>query len=133
MSHHVPQKVLFKHCDPAGIVFYPRYFEMINDAMEDWFAGPLGAPWEVFHKTNACPSVEINVTFMAVSRHGDQLDLRVQVEKLGRSSVTVLVDAYCGDQQRFAARVTLVCIRSDTTRPEPWPDEIRTQMERFSG
>ena len=24
------QRVRFGHCDPAGIVFYPRYFEMIN-------------------------------------------------------------------------------------------------------
>ncbi|MEL6103010.1 MAG: acyl-CoA thioesterase, partial [Pseudomonadota bacterium] len=28
MSFQFLQKVLFKHCDPAGIVFYPRYFEM---------------------------------------------------------------------------------------------------------
>src|SRR5260370_493059 len=30
-------QVLFRHCDPAGIVFYPRYFEMVNDLVEEWF------------------------------------------------------------------------------------------------
>ena len=23
--------VMFQHCDPAGIVFYPRFFEMMNE------------------------------------------------------------------------------------------------------
>ena len=31
------QKVQFKHYDPAGIVFYPRFIEMINDAVEAMF------------------------------------------------------------------------------------------------
>ena len=30
-------EVRFRHFDPAGIVFYPRYFEMINDFVEEWF------------------------------------------------------------------------------------------------
>ena len=30
--------VRFQHCDPAGIVFYPRYLEMINQTVEEWFA-----------------------------------------------------------------------------------------------
>ena len=35
------EKVLFRHCDPAGIVFFPRYFEMINDCVEYFFADTL--------------------------------------------------------------------------------------------
>ena len=38
------QDIGFRHCDPAGIVFYPRYFEMMNDAVElfsvMWLTGP---------------------------------------------------------------------------------------------
>jgi 4-hydroxybenzoyl-CoA thioesterase len=37
MAFVMNQKVLFKHCDPAGVVFYPRYFEMINDCVEALF------------------------------------------------------------------------------------------------
>ncbi|MBY0236971.1 MAG: acyl-CoA thioesterase, partial [Burkholderiaceae bacterium] len=33
--------VRFGHCDPAGIVFYPRYFEMLNALVEDWFTQGL--------------------------------------------------------------------------------------------
>ena len=35
--------VRFGHCDPATFVFYPRYFEMINSFVEDWFEDGLEA------------------------------------------------------------------------------------------
>ena len=50
------QKVLFKHCDPAGIVFYPRFFEMINDAVEALFSDVLNWPFEyLVALPSACP------------------------------------------------------------------------------
>ena len=45
MAFTYPHKVLFRHCDPAGIVFYPRYFEMMNDTVEAFFGTALDAPW----------------------------------------------------------------------------------------
>ena len=30
-------EVRFADCDPAGIVFYPRYFEMFNGLVDVWF------------------------------------------------------------------------------------------------
>lgn len=29
--------VRFQHCDPAGIVFYPQYFVLFHELIEDWF------------------------------------------------------------------------------------------------
>ena len=33
MAFIAQRKVRFQHCDPAGIVFYPRYFEMLNSVV----------------------------------------------------------------------------------------------------
>ena len=129
MTYRVQQKVLFKHCDPAGIVFYPRYFEIVNDAMETFFADALATPWETFHRDRACPTVDIRCAFEAVSRHGDMLDLAIDVQRLGRTSATVLVAATCGGEVRFRATLTLVCIARDTMRPDPWPEETRARLE----
>ena len=41
--------VRFAHCDPAGIVFYARYFEMINGVVEDWVREEPGQ-WLWFHR-----------------------------------------------------------------------------------
>jgi 4-hydroxybenzoyl-CoA thioesterase len=42
---HTKHIVRFSHCDPAGIVFYPRFFEIVHDAKEDWFREAVGLPF----------------------------------------------------------------------------------------
>ena len=37
MIYYRTIQVEFNHCDPAGIVFYPRYFEMTNSVVEIFF------------------------------------------------------------------------------------------------
>ena len=49
MAYEFHQKVLFKHCDPAGIVFYPRYFEMMTGCVEHFFVEVLATPFKTLH------------------------------------------------------------------------------------
>ena len=43
------QTVRFQHCDPAGIVFYPRYYEMLNLTVERFFERQLGYSFNRLH------------------------------------------------------------------------------------
>lgn len=126
--YEMPQKVLFKHCDPAGIVFYPRYFEMMNDCVESWFADVLEWPFEDIHKTAGVPTANIQTRFFAPSRHGEQLVLKLRVIKLGRSSLTYEMTATCNDELRFETEATLVHVAA-SGRPDLWPAPIRTKIE----
>ena len=67
--------VRFGHCDAAGWVFYPRYFEMISDFVEDWFEDGLAAsaPGLFHHKQILTPSVHFTVDFPKPTRYGDRL------------------------------------------------------------
>ena len=67
--------VRFGHCDAAGWVFYPRYFEMISDFVEDWFEDGLAAsaPGLFHHKQILTPSVHFTVDFVKPTRYGDRL------------------------------------------------------------
>lgn len=129
MAFKFPQKVLFKHCDPAGIVFYPRYFEMINDVIEAYFDEVVKAPFEQMHQRAAVPTAEIQCKFLKPSRHGDQLELQLSAIRVGRSSFELTVDANCGDEQRFSARSTIVYV-NEIGRPTPWPDAMRIALEK---
>lgn len=130
MHFSFPQKVLFRHCDPAGIVFFPRYAEMVNDAVEALFSEKLDWPFETMHPNNGMPTVEINLRFTAPSRHGDMLGLDMQIEKLGGSSMTLETTARCGDEVRFVARQTVVCV-GDEGRPKSWPEAVRNKVARI--
>ncbi|TBX14721.1 acyl-CoA thioesterase [Nioella sediminis] len=124
MAFHFPQKVLFKHCDPAGIVFYPRYFEMLNDCVEAFFDEVLGLPFETLHATGGVPTAEITTRFLAPSRHGDHLTIALTVTRVGQSSLGLMFTADCGDETRFTARSTLVLL-GENGRPRPWPEGVR--------
>lgn len=123
------QKALFKHCDPAGIVFYPRYFEMINDCVETFF-DHIGFPFETLHKTGAVPTAQIETVFHTSSRHGDQLTLSLDLTRIGNASLGVSVRANSGDESRFSTKLTLVHINSSGL-PTQWPDQVREAFSPF--
>lgn len=123
------QPILFRHCDPAGIVFYPRYFEFVNDLVEAWFDDGLGQPFAEMLRTHGVPTAEIAATFHAPSRHGETLDLALSVTRLGRSSAGIAVRGTHDGAPRFTTRSTLVYVGPDG--PVPWPGPLRAAIDSF--
>jgi 4-hydroxybenzoyl-CoA thioesterase len=129
------QKVRFQHCDPAGIVFYPRYFEMVTATVEEWFAQRLGVPFEMLHGPlgAAVPTASISADFHAPSRLGDVLEFRLKPTRIGRSSVGLSIAAYCGAEKRLTMESTLVFTRENASKPDSWPDDLRARISRELG
>jgi 4-hydroxybenzoyl-CoA thioesterase len=126
-------KVLFQHCDPAGIVFYPRYFEMVNQTVEEWHEVGLNYSFSQMHLDAGygVPTVSIGAEFNAPSRMGDILDWQLEVVKLGRTSAHLRIEARCQDILRMTATPVLVFVDMASKRPVPWPDTMREKMRRF--
>lgn len=125
------QPVRFGHCDPAGIVFYPRYFEMLNELVEDWFTHGLGVSFAglIAQRRIGLPTVRLDTSFQRISRMGDVLMQRVQVEKLGRISLGLRVTFEGPDGVRAEFNQVLVCTSLDTHQPQPLPDDVREALE----
>ena len=81
------EKIRFKHVDYAGIVFYPRFLEMLNDLVEDWFEEALHRPFSKIHETNGIPTVDLKVQFKKAARIGEILTKKLWVISLGGASV----------------------------------------------
>ena len=92
------QLVRFGHCDPAGIVFYPRYFEMLNELVEDWFAQGLGQSFArlITESGLGMPTAQLDTRFLRISRLGDVLQQRLRLQRVGGSSMTLAV-SFDGD------------------------------------
>ena len=76
------EKVRFQHVDYAGIVFYPRFLEMLNCLVEDWFEEALDRPFSKMHETNGIPTVDLKIQFKNAARLGEIFySLRVSVCK----------------------------------------------------
>src|SRR5260370_280943 len=102
-------QVLFRHCDPAGIVFYPRYFEMVNDLVEEWFDRGMGLPFHTLHvqRQVGTPTVSVQCDFTAPSRWHDTLRQVLEVRRIGGASFPFDVRFEGPDgQSRLSARLT---------------------------
>jgi 4-hydroxybenzoyl-CoA thioesterase len=124
------QRVRFGHCDPAGIAFYPRYFEMCDAAVEDWCEAVLDSPRAAMHLERGLglPTVDLHATFTAVSRLGDWLDIALTVEAVGRTSVSLRAEVSCEGEPRFTVNYKQVLMNLETTKSVPWPDDMRARL-----
>jgi 4-hydroxybenzoyl-CoA thioesterase len=132
MGFVTTRKVRFEHCDPAGIVFYPRYFEMLNACIEDWFEDRLGHSFGAIHVEggHAVPTARCEVRFTAPSRIGDPLALTLRAQRLGRSSLDLSIDVASGAQPRLHADFTLVHVSQSSGRAVAWPEPLRAAITR---
>ena len=130
------EKIRFKHVDYAGIVFYPRFLEMLNDLVEDWFEEALDRPFSKIHETNGIPTVDLKVQFKKAARLGEILNKKLWVIHLGGASVT------CGfrfeDEQGktcLEGEVTLVNVAiaedRNAIKSEAFNDEMKEKISKF--
>jgi len=126
--------IRFRHCDPAGIVFFPRYMEMFNDLVEDWCRDALDIDFNEIHLQRGwgLPTVHLDVDFLAPSVLGDRLAATLGVNHIGSSSIGVSI-TLCGPDgaERVRGRSVLVFIRGETKHASPIPDELRARITRF--
>lgn len=124
----------FNHCDPAGIVFYPRYFEMTNHVCENFFREAVGVSYAAMMKEGAgVPTARIETDFKAPSRLGEVLEVALVVTRLGGSSVTVRIEASCEGQHRLTATLTLVWVKEvdGVLGARPWPEAMKAKLAAY--
>ncbi len=125
--------VRFGHCDPATIVFYPRYFEMISSLVEDWFEDGLeaSAPGLMYHRGIVTPTVHFTVDFLNAAWFGDRLTFNLWVKKIGRTSCELHIEA--SHQGKVAMRVkqVLVFMIEKSRRATPIAPDIVKRMKRY--
>ncbi|KQW78772.1 acyl-CoA thioesterase [Brevundimonas sp. Root1279] len=128
----VERRVRFADCDAAGIVFFPRYFEMLNGVVEDWFAGPLDLSFAELHlrRHASVPTAAIEACFVAPSRLEDDLTFTLAVTRLGGASCTLRHRITSGEALRFEATQTIVHVGA-SLKPEPWPEALRARIAPF--
>ena len=113
------EQIRFRHTDFAGIVFYPRFLEMLNDLVEDWFEEALNRPFSKIHETNGIPTVDLKVQFKKAARIGDTLIKKLWVIKLGSASVVcVFVFEHQNGDVCLQGEVTLVNVAIAEDRKE---------------
>jgi len=128
-------RIEWADCDPAGIVFYPRYFAIFDAATSALFERALGMTMIRYLKVfdfAGYPLVRTRARFVRPTRYGDDVTLESALT-FGHSSFEVahhitlrgLTCVECSE-----TRVWVVLDPADPGRykPEPVPDAVREKF-----
>ena len=122
-------------CDPATIVFYPRYFAFF-DASTAYLFEAAGLPKPEMIKTYdivGIPIVDTGAKFFVPSRFGDRVEIESYVAEWRRSSFRVVHQLLKSGQVAIQAEEVRVWAGRDPDRPDgirarPIPQEV---IDRF--
>ena len=121
-------------CDPAGIVFFPRYFAIFDDSTAMLFERALGmTKFELMQrqKFSGFPLVDIRARFLIPSRFGDDVVVESGVSEFRRSSFDVR------HRLRKAEKLAVECLETRVwtfkdadgrIKGVPIPEEIRAKF-----
>ena len=126
--------VRFADCDPAQMVFYPRYLVMFNDLVEDWFREGLKLPFSYYHfeQQHGLPTVHLDVDFVAPSRLGEVLTATLTVNRVGKSSIGLDIVLRGPDgSDRVCGKVVLVVTDLRSSRAVPIPADLRAKILQY--
>ena len=118
-------EIQFGDCDPAGIVYYPRYFVMFDNATVALFAA-AGLPKHEMVLTYdivGIPMVDTRSRFIIPSRWGETIRIESRVAQWKRSSFDVEHRVFKGDALAIEAWETRVWVG----RHPDDPDKIKSQ------
>jgi 4-hydroxybenzoyl-CoA thioesterase len=122
-------------CDPAGIVFFPRYFAFFDACTHAMFERVGFSKGELIRTYDIVgwPVVDVRAHFHAPSTVGDDVDIETEIYEWGTSSFKVRHQLFKESALAVESFETRVWVerRPGTTsglRPKPIPPEL---IERF--
>jgi len=123
--------VRFEDCDPAAIVFFPRFFNFCLEALEGFFA-PLdgGLPRLVLERRIGLSTVKIDAEFVSPLRFGDTMELAVTAERIGTKSFTLLhhITGILAGEHVASVRQTCVTTALDPHGAIAIPEDLRAVL-----
>jgi 4-hydroxybenzoyl-CoA thioesterase len=140
MGVHVHRvEVCWGDCDPAGIVYFPRFFALFHEAMETWFSAGLGLAYAgvITGRRLGFPAVHTEADFRSPCALGDAIAVELRVTALGRSSIGLGYTVRGADGGlRLTGTTTCVVMDLDPASPGfrrgvTIPDDLRDRIAAF--
>ncbi len=122
-------------CDPAGIVFYPQFFRMMNTATHAMF-GQAGLPFHEMvakHGTLGVPMLDVQSTFRSPAKYGDNVRIESDVTEWRDKTFIVRHVMKLGERVIFEAREVRVWAIADKAAPNgmravPIPADVKAMF-----
>ena len=123
-------------CDPAGIVFYPRYMEMFDHSTTLLIEQLLGMRKHQLYETYGFagyPMVEHRARFLKPTRFGDDVVIETRLAAVGHASFELAHRLTLAGELAVEGFEKRVWVVRDPARPggfraQPLPDEVAARF-----
>jgi len=131
-AYRAARMVRFSDCDPAGIVYTPRYLDMLNGVIEDFFPERLGLDYHgLIAAGTGLGYASVDCQFFRPARMGARLTIAPLVERIGGASASFVLHAHIGEDEIFRGRMVMVTTAMATDRPIPLPAPLRAALQSY--
>jgi 4-hydroxybenzoyl-CoA thioesterase len=123
----------FSHCDPAGIVYTPRFIDLVNGVIEELFLKELKID---YHKTILKDRVglgyaSVDTDFFAPATMGDRLLFTPIITHIGRCSAIFHVHCVRDVREIMACRLVMVTTSLNTNQAISIPAALKEALQSY--
>jgi 4-hydroxybenzoyl-CoA thioesterase len=126
------ERIYWGDCDPAGIIYFPRYFDMLDRSTTAMFEQALGMTKYRFLKAydfHGYPMVDIRAQFLRTTTFGDDVVIETTAPEFKRSSFNITHSILKDGEVAVECSETRVWVSKDPSDPEkikptPVPPEV---------
>ena len=116
--------------DPAGIVYTPRYIDMANGVIEDFFIEQLRIDYHaVIQKDRVGLGYKsVDTDFFKPAFMGDRLNFTVVMEHIGRTSIIFVIHCVRELEEIMRCRLVMVTTSLNTNHAINIPPDIKDAL-----
>ena len=136
----IKRKVLFGDCDPAGIVYTPRFAVFAIEAVDSALAIMLGGSGGISSLMAfdiLPPARSFSLEFLHPVTWDDELNMRVSVKEVRVHAFSFLIEGSIQDSNKgmdgketlaFRAELTQVCVSPQTKKTVEIPPALKAKL-----
>lgn len=130
----VRRRVRWGDCDPAGVVYTPRFAEYVVAAFHTFLEVLLGAPLsrQLATLDLGTPAKALSFEFKRSLWPDQEFITTARVADIRNRTFDLLFDARDTDgQEVFLARFTAICVYTGRREARPIPAQLREKLEAY--
>ena len=128
--HHL--RVRYNECDAQGHVFNGNYLVYFDVAVTELWREALGSYEALTADGLDLVVAEVGVRFRAPARFDDELEITLQVERLGNTSMVSVIGIARDRDVLAEGRIVHIFVRADCLDEKaPIPAHVRRMLQRY--
>jgi acyl-CoA thioester hydrolase len=126
-------RVRYNECDAQGRVFNANYFVYFDIVLTELWRAALGSYDALTNDGLDLVVAETGARFRAPARFDDELEIRLEIERLGNTSMVSAIAIIRDRELLVSGRIVHIFVRADRLAEKaPIPDHVRRILQPYT-